>query len=349
MISYPSRRVPGPEAISVPYVRNWIYSGDRIAHLDLARAVSKGMTQDYEEPIEQVAPICPTANCTFPPYKSLAVCVQNSDISHFLNVTKIDNSSPKDWFGSTSYIAQGLNESRTAYNASLPNGFHVVTPASFTAVQRLGSEPIAFAKDRDASNYTALAHVFLIYANEGNVTDPGYNSSRAGRNAIWEFRAVETLFHMCVNSYQTEIVAGKLSTRITSSSYAPLLSAEENRPVPKVRCNTTFEYDTSGFGACSIEDISADGDTTLRNPDDPAGGFTLQRDRAGALSQVLQISLSQDIIYTGEWGTRMTLTGPIAVPFARTIYGRNFNISSQQEHLARIAVYHNNTAYAVTN
>ncbi|GAB1317797.1 hypothetical protein MFIFM68171_08007 [Madurella fahalii] len=353
MISYPTRRVASGEPVSVPYTRRWGALADALTNTDLARAVTEGMTRNTQDPMEHFRPLCPTGNCTFPRYTSLAVCAQTADISHLLNVTRIENSQPSEWFGGPAYIQLGMDEPRTAYNVSLPNGFGIVTPAPFTAVQRTGHAPIAFASDPNASNFTAVAHVFNIYSNEGNVSDPAYRPTDPRPGGVWDFRAVETLYHLCVNTYQTEVIAGRHSTTVVASSYAPLLSAEGNQPAPMVNCSTTWDFEGS-VGSCPPNQVASDGVTILRDPDDPEGldptrNFTIERMRAGVLSQSLQISVHLDIIYTGEWNSHIIFNGPATVPFFTALYGRKFNVTTQEEHMARLAVYHNNTAIALSN
>lgn len=353
MISYPTRTVPSSERIWVPYTRQWVTLPDVLTNTDLARAVTDGMTRDVRDPVEHFPPLCPTGNCTFPTYTSLAVCAKSVDISHLLSVTRIENSEPSQWFGGPAYVQLGMDQPRTAFNVSLPNGFNLVTPAAFTAVQRTGHTTLGFADDPDASNFTAVARLFNIYSNEGNVSDPAYQPSDPRPGGLWEFRAVETLFHMCVNTYQTEVVAGRHTTTVVTSSYEPLLSAEGNQPAPLVNCSTTWGFEGS-VGSCPPEQVVSEGFTLLRDPDDPEGldpsrNFTVERARIGVLSQALQLAVHLDIVYTGEWGTHIIFNGPTTVPFFTAVYGRGFNVTTQEEHMTRLATYHNNTATALSN
>ena len=125
----------------------------------------------------------------------------------------------------------------TAWNASLSNhGVHLFTPAAFTfaTFETRWPDPkntSAFREDADLM-FSFLTNQFLIYANAGNVTFPGYNGTD---DEPWEFVAVEALFHLCVNRYETTFESGSSRTTAVGSSYKPADIAN-NKPAFNTEC-----------------------------------------------------------------------------------------------------------------
>lgn len=155
---------------------------------DISRAVTDGQ---FALDSKHMEPSCPTGNCSFDPFQSLALCTKMQDISEFLTVSK------------EPFTDDSLNA--TLYRLSLPNnvtsemlhsGFHA----------RGGNSSLVFGEDE--AYPSTLANYYLIYTNPGSLEqedDP-------------MFIAFEIIFYVCVNEYETVVSEGEAHSIIKRSS-----------------------------------------------------------------------------------------------------------------------------------
>ncbi|KAH8889461.1 hypothetical protein GQ53DRAFT_869863 [Thozetella sp. PMI_491] len=304
MIEYPLRQTPESNVVQ-----------------SLIRSILTSLYADADTSTEYVKPLCPSGNCTFDEYQSIALCTQVADISHLLTVSPIRNSTSADWtFVGDSTPRTVLNQispnGSTAWNATLPNGISLVTPASYAIARYMSntSDTLAFADHYNAQNFTAVTKLFIIYSNAGNVTYPGY----AGPDeANWDFHALEILFHVCVNTYSTTVSAGNASTELISSSYTPL-QVPGNMPLP-----------TSSY----------------RN----ATETMYLADPLGPDSSGLAHGIGELLYWNGGIGQPLFYIGAPALSLLTAAYGSSFNITDPAEQKLRLSIVANNTAISVTN
>lgn len=176
-------------------------------------------------------PSCPTGDCNWPRFNSLAVCVDMSKITDSIDVAMADTSSRVDLI----------------YNATLLNGEVFLTErGGSTAMNMTSLPPIesplmdyffppvrkSIAHDPDSDVLGATFSQFYVIWNNIN-TDPEDMEHR--------FRAAELLWNFCVKTYEIRVTQGvsktesvESHTKIIDSSntsqskapYAPYLTLE---------------------------------------------------------------------------------------------------------------------------
>lgn len=158
---------------------------------NITEAVTRGMMGGFFSPVEHSPVHCGSNNCTFEPFTTLAACMKIKDISHTLEVSVIENSVSEDWSGveyghlaihqlvrilrqltSRSSVTKNGNffgEPTTAWRARIPQiDMELVTPVSIAFSMEGRNRSIAFQDAND--NLTAIANLYLIWCNAGNVS-----------------------------------------------------------------------------------------------------------------------------------------------------------------------------------
>ncbi|KAI9721228.1 MAG: hypothetical protein M1812_002389 [Candelaria pacifica] len=142
--------------------------------------------------------ICPTGNCTFPPYQSLGVCTKHTNITGLLNRTCSTTPVPSS------------QATSTECNYTLPNGM------DFREISR---------SDRKQSDSVQSRKISIT--NRSNIADNnygGYIFNFAGIFATWDTQnswnepwAVESMGYWCIKTYNTMIRDGVFIENITST------------------------------------------------------------------------------------------------------------------------------------
>lgn len=161
-------------------------------------SVYAGMNGGVE--LSQVVPTCPTGNCTWDPYNSLALCANPvANLTHVLNITNTFNGSVMD--GSCSII-------ECAY--SLPNALSLAPSTSdastviqVTSLPLNGSGPSPESTS-SKSNLTSIAfsdipvvlEFFMIYSSE----------------SFDNVAAIEASLSFCGQTYNTSVTKGETNT-----------------------------------------------------------------------------------------------------------------------------------------
>jgi hypothetical protein len=140
------------------------------------------------ETVLDISPICPTGNCTFPPYLSLAVCTSFANITPSL-YSMNTSSSVQHYISNTSYLTpNGLfNISSAALLDSSPTGLNFSTSIAFQNV----SLPLADIAVLYLSNY----------------------DTKGGKM----YAAAEFVLEWCVQNFTTTVVDGKATTQRLNS------------------------------------------------------------------------------------------------------------------------------------
>ncbi|KAF3761181.1 hypothetical protein M406DRAFT_108428 [Cryphonectria parasitica EP155] len=145
--------------------------------------------------VEDIAPSCPSLNCSFPSYASLAVCSSFADITSHL-VSEID---PEDdefllWYlsGSSSNISI---ETMTYFNTGSASSNNTNSTAN------------GYLRPLDFNNSIAFTEVPLPLADIFVLYETGTNASGSTT-----FGAVEFIMEWCVQEYTTEVVNGSVNT-----------------------------------------------------------------------------------------------------------------------------------------
>jgi hypothetical protein len=146
--------------------------------------------------LNKTQPFCATGNCTWPLYRSLAVCMRWQDVSTHLKHSEHhdnDNNVTVERWSLTdrSYIETPI------YSSCLLNMSSVAKPKQVIEGARNAldfSDTIAFS-----DNPYPLADVFMLYKNVSNVTENLYS-------------AFEFVLEWCVQEFNTSVVNGTAFT-----------------------------------------------------------------------------------------------------------------------------------------
>ncbi|KAK0726256.1 hypothetical protein B0T21DRAFT_385567 [Apiosordaria backusii] len=254
-ISYPVREVVAAELAEIPAVRTIMSPRDEVTFATrtaMLEAVSPDGKSSRSTRMAPTGAICPTGNCTFDIFHSLGVCVEMADISSHLFVQSWPGPEPGEEpivrnNGSVVMMGHPFYPGRTIWNASLP-GTHVdlVHQSRLAAVSDMlvGNQTVAFANSSSLMT-TRIASFVEIYTypvpkdeqNRLQLTDMANGSNIA--SAIHEFRheALEFLFHLCVQSYNTTVENGVHNNEIISTSSQPI--AEDSGFFLDMNCTST--------------------------------------------------------------------------------------------------------------
>lgn len=165
--------------------------------------------------VDHIAPSCSNANCTFPTYQSLAVCISSSDVSSHLKKEILTNLTEGEGFNVTRFSlapnnyledSAGIPGLANISTATISNPYAAVShdaqplPLNFT-------HSIAF---NNATTSSPIADFFLIYKNvEVNEKD-----------APQEIVAEEIIFEWCLQTYLTTVINGTAKTTCLPNAIA---------------------------------------------------------------------------------------------------------------------------------
>ncbi|KAK5659758.1 hypothetical protein OQA88_969 [Cercophora sp. LCS_1] len=318
LISYPVRIAPTDGEASVSYVREFGETpGGSTRGQALIDAVNVASFASIESNHVDHAPAsCSTSKCTFDLYSSLAICVKAANVSHLLEIHELKNTTYKDWtaagehtqleslFRESAQEEERLDSPKeapvitsTAWNASLPRvNISFVTPVSLALLYTARVESLAF-EDSYNNNFTTFLRTYFIWSSAGNVSYPGYN--RTNDTKPWTFEAVEFIYHLCVNTYNTTYENGTSQTRIVSSSNVPL-AIPDSLPPDDATCDygpmplRTWEQ-RCRFRSPRSEVVKGLGYTYLADPASPQSSsspYRFDRGIAGRLVLTLNQALS---------------------------------------------------------
>ncbi|KAI1816132.1 hypothetical protein GGS20DRAFT_539656 [Poronia punctata] len=227
LVTYSPLRVETPAYATIPIARGWredmpggvgaqggmIIDGDRqdgfvASQISLMTkgAVLNSLYSNSNETARDLAPYCPTQNCTFPAYQSLAVCTSFADVSSHLREVNVSSEFPmypiRHALTNTTYIyAPGiLNVTSAAPDETKrPQSSDSWTDLTF-------SHSIAFKHAR-----RPLTDMFILHPNgiEGEI-DYHNGTILAGHTV---YGAVEFVMEWCLQEYTTEVVNGIATTK----------------------------------------------------------------------------------------------------------------------------------------
>ncbi|KXH63685.1 hypothetical protein CSAL01_02406 [Colletotrichum salicis] len=231
-IKYPVRDSVAPrEEAKAPALRNMTSEDDHMnigsRHALILATLSD--TSNFKEPIAPTGAFCSTGNCTFERYQSLGVCVKTANITEHLRVEEFDSPDMID-----TLVLGYPNPDAKVWRASLPSGLEMAhqTPMSAMVDMLNGSETFAFQDDEDLQK-TRISSFTVIYTNPTELNDTWWKeiSEAVGMpfasdaiGAIYDFRheAMEVMYHLCVQTYETNISMGIETTTLVETSAVPV-------------------------------------------------------------------------------------------------------------------------------
>lgn len=357
MVSYPVRTVAARDGATAPaqggtYAETW----STYDTITLERAIQSGCFALPDASVDPLPASCPTGRCTFPKYQSMAVCTKVADVSAALNVTRLpDNSTTDDWtMGSAMrpYVANGT----AAWNASLVdgNGDFVIALATpmvhqfvlFAPLKLVGTNAsLAFKEDKELA-FTALANAFLIFPQTEivNKTHPGFNTSRSYDR---KFRALELLYHLCLNTYETSVTEGKSQTAVVSTSTMPFPAENGSALSPN--------WATS-YAPCSRNPSELYKCGRPPNPLQPrylslgaSQNFTMSLFAAMTYKRIMLNGLTGGYFTLGYPPVIVAGDGGVVDSVAAALYGMEFNITDPAVQMRRVQGWMDNVAMSLSN
>lgn len=227
LIEYPSHEVPLTPSAGLPNAtsRSLESYQSRIGltgswSLDVSYYVSSGLVHPTNSRINNLEPICPSGNCAWEPFESIALCGKLVNITDHLNVTQVPYSTANQWttWDDTINEDQLRLNGTLAYNVSLTANSekYLVAPVSYTAYSvPVFQDSIAFANDSTLAK-SRVAGYILAWADAGNST---YTNGNATRSDPWRWQAFEILYHVCINKYSVRVNKGTAHTEVISSTH----------------------------------------------------------------------------------------------------------------------------------
>lgn len=205
------------------------------ADFSMQSAILFGLDQPLKNVVQQGAFNCPTGNCTWPEYESLAICNSCVDITDKLerHTTNIGLSALLATDNPAATVTLGGN---TAFR--LPNGLFIENDNGWVYTEDIdeganddiyGAVMMTTLGTGNASNTVSMQNLdTLIWAMSMiRVTQDATNSSAAWPDL--PHSAMECALHYCINSYSAEVKSGILQENVTrvedavraSDSWAP--------------------------------------------------------------------------------------------------------------------------------
>jgi hypothetical protein len=169
-------------------------------------AVQNGLLT-LDSTLNDTQPFCASGNCTFPLYRSLAVCTRWEDVtSHLKSSTYEDKRSGITigrWsLNNNSYIETGTDGPCVLNMSSVAKPKPVIDDSGIVNALDFG-ETIAFA-----DNPYSIADVFVLYLNSSDLS-----------NKTQEYHALEFVLEWCVQEYKTSVVNGTVYTTKEDSNH----------------------------------------------------------------------------------------------------------------------------------
>ncbi|KAK0377516.1 hypothetical protein CLIM01_05121 [Colletotrichum limetticola] len=239
--------------------------------------------------IDTHATFCSTSNCTFDKYQSLGGCVKLANITSSLTAEKFEDGRMTE----TPILADRILPNSSVWKVSLPGGFdfdHQSKAALFTDILN-GNHTFAF-QHNPALLRARIASFFLIYTapmlTESDKT--WWMSTYKGPKRTWQeafdhvhsikHEAVEVLFHLCVQSYNTTVQLGRERTLIEDTFTEPV--GQDGQAFLDMDCQSLV---LNRSWACSTSPDRGDEILSLRDPTQRVGSATkLVRNEAAVFS-----------------------------------------------------------------
>ena len=187
--------------------------------LAMAGAIQSGLFSQNTA-VPDVQPFCTSGNCTWPSYRSLAICARSADVTSSLQTSNVLISgdapgerkqtakkwylSPQDFLVNDGYVLGNL--SSAAQRQPILSIGHPNDPGDpFGDKNQTSGNPIALNFSSSVAfkdSPRPLADVFMIYTN----TAPSFGNDQDN------FSAFEFVLEWCVQNFTTMVASGQAST-----------------------------------------------------------------------------------------------------------------------------------------
>ncbi|KAL8698398.1 MAG: hypothetical protein Q9224_001869 [Gallowayella concinna] len=224
LVHYIPQDVPGNlGSATIPAALTWtgstqdssvLVGGVPTPPLPMKGAIQNGLFSQNSL-IPDLTPKCSTGNCTWPSYRSLAICARSANVTSHLKMREVSVEGPHPGQGEVTEQQWYLSQSHwIRSSANILLGMRSVAPITSTSSYSTSSDSTGSNQDQseadslDFSNSIAfkdsalpVADVFMIYAN-----DRDFSSSNP-------FSATEFILEWCVQNFTTNVVNGTFTTQ----------------------------------------------------------------------------------------------------------------------------------------
>lgn len=307
--------------------------GQNVALGQMNQAIANGQFSVEPEPLR---PFCPTANCSFNSYSSLALCVKIQDVGEFLMVDR-------EPFNLGSF-------NLTLYRLTLPNDLSAeILHRGHNALS--GNSSLVFADDE--AYPSTVANYFLVYTSQyGAASD----SNTTAKETEPDFNAYEILFYLCVNEYETVVSSHESNTNIIRSSSVVVPTAGGEMEVPKQNCQypfiTSIELHCDGFELSSSKEW---GNMTLSGATNNASLLSEDTNEVFSFDVGTAIPLSTSLNYAlfscgyHKDDARLAFCASSSQWLTKAIWGPGLDDTDRGRQAERIGLYFEGIATAVSN
>ncbi|EFY96509.1 DUF3176 domain protein [Metarhizium robertsii] len=189
-------------------------------------------TTGFILPVSPFGAFCSTGNCTFDRFQSLGICMEMANISSYLHIQEFKDPGPLQM--SLLGIPNGSDifPGETIWKASLPGDYKMIHQGKLEVLTDIltGHDSFGFQNNGTLLR-TRIASLVLIYTVPviDNITsDDPYLADLEGF-AKWmpadpeiQHEALEVIFYLCVQSYETSFRKGVETTSLVGSLAKPL-------------------------------------------------------------------------------------------------------------------------------
>lgn len=236
---------------TLPALRSLTVAPDTEAAV-LAAVMAPPMGSGGSSPVADLGPTCPSGNCVFPPFRTLAICVEATDTTSLLRTVPLASSGPDDWttwpratnfsLGDQGASVAGPTVGGPATNVTMHDGEWFVAPAGTVGIVSAASTvtaPRAPGSDGGVVDEASIiARVNFVWS-----TTPSANQA---------FNSQQLLFYLCVQ--QQSVVVRDGSTTVTRALVSSTVSPPSTTPITRTECGRRDDDDSGHHypQACNV-------------------------------------------------------------------------------------------------
>jgi hypothetical protein len=270
------------------------------ADLSIQSAIMYGLDQSIYNVVQQGAFNCPTGNCTWDPFESLAICNKCTDLA--LDLQRIESDGTQAWY---------LSKNNSTYSALLTYPFHnsgtaFRLPSGLYIDNTDGFRPYSF---KENTGYGAVMLATLGTANASQTTSPPEldtliwsmsmiraDSNNSNDSASWPhvpLSAMECTLYYCVKSYKI-LVSDGILREVVSKQVTNITRARDSWEVEEGYASLMNESQKNGIAFDKILSALPRSDLTLVSPvsDDR---FNISSDAVNSISNHFQSIFASEV------------------------------------------------------
>lgn len=286
---------------------------------------------------------CPSDDCGFPEFESLAICSHVNDITDKLAVSSnVKSASDDDESTNGSSTKDNAEHSKSirlpVYNVSLPSpaNCRLRTDAPFSVVSCKTEGSTTVGGLEGGAEGSIVYSMPLIYSIPDDFNSPGSSDSSVSSKS--KFEALEMILYLCRNAYSAKARSASSTAELLGSS-SKLASDSADRTVD-VLCDAPSLNQTDGKINCEGSKSIPDGAyMTLESPNSDGEEFKASFKTLEALAQAINEETSGIYMKKIEGGSERVQTrgseGTKAI--SEVIYSGDQNMQRRMERVTDMA------------